>query len=102
MKKVILLCFVSSFAFAQSRAPLGQVKDYAAQQNAIITITRRSGFVWLEMSGSEVFGTGRTVDEAAGDFLADLDLVSHEADPADILSGRKGTPFRCREEWACL
>jgi len=55
MKKVILLCFFSSFAFAQSQAPLGQVEDYAAQQNAIITITRHGRFVWLEMSGSEVW-----------------------------------------------
>lgn len=60
--------------------PMDKVNQYAAKIHQRVTITQHSdGYWWIELDkDSDVFGVGKTVDEAAWDFLTAADTVAHE------------------------
>jgi hypothetical protein len=86
------LAILLLLAAVPPKPAMDQVKAYAASQHATITITKSGGYLWVEMSDSDVFGIGKTLDEAAQDFMADLDIIQHEKSPKDILHGNKSGP----------
>ncbi len=49
-----------------------------------VTTEKRHGIYWVEVEGSDTFGTGATLDEAANDFLADADLIENEANRPNL------------------
>ena len=71
---------------------LSLVQSYAKDHHAKLSIEKRGDYYWIEMSGSDVFGIGKTVESAARDFLADADIVAHEKQPNDLLHGATAGP----------
>lgn len=71
--KLVAFLLLSTLAFA---APLDKVKTYAHGHK--VTIRRWHGNVWVEAEGLDPFGVGKTVDEAAKDFLKSADIMDHE------------------------
>ena len=66
----------------QEPTPMDKVRVLAGQH--AITTGKRYGVYWVEVEGSDIFGTGATLDEAAIDFLADADLEGHEANRPNL------------------
>jgi hypothetical protein len=62
--------------------PMDKVRVLAGEH--AITTGKRHGVYWVEVEGSDIFGTGATLDEAAIDFLADADLEGHEANRPNL------------------
>jgi hypothetical protein len=62
--------------------PMDKVKVLAGTH--AITTGKRHGVYWIEVEGSDIFGTGATLDEAANDFLADADLIENEANRPNL------------------
>jgi len=58
-------------------SPMDKVRVLAGEH--AITTGKRHGIYWVEVEGSDIFGTGATLEEAAIDFLADADLEANEA-----------------------
>jgi hypothetical protein len=61
-----------------SLAPLDQVKAYAADHDAKVTVRQQDGIWFVEADGLDAFGEGKTIDEAAEDFLHCADMMDHE------------------------
>ncbi len=81
---VLFALLLSTTAFAQKKAtPLDQVKAYAAAHDSTVTVRTWHGNVWVEVEGLDPHGVGKTIDEAATDFLHCADMMDHEpVDPA--------------------
>lgn len=75
MKYLIAFLLCSSFAFGTVR-PLDRVHAYAGNHKVTVRLIR--GVYWVEMEGSDIFGVGSTVDDAADDFMADVELEQNE------------------------
>jgi hypothetical protein len=61
-----------------------RVQDYATDHDTTVTVKPRGGVWWVEADGIDAFGTGKTVDEAAEDFMHCVDVMEHEpAEPAN-------------------
>lgn len=101
MKTLILLALL--VVIPPKPSAITQVKAYAVSQHEKITITNHGGYVWVEMSDSDIFGVGTTEELAAEDFLSDLDLVEHERSPQDIIHGQPmHMPFVCPPNLHCI
>lgn len=72
-----LLWFSLPLLAATKPTPMDRVRAIAGSH--ALTITPRNGVYWVEVEGSDIFGTGSTVAEAVNDFLSDADLEAHEA-----------------------
>ena len=83
----MLLCYLGFLGFGVVLAkakpsPMDRVHAYAGSH--AVTVARRNGYWFVEEEGSDIFGTGKTVREAAEDFLADADLEAHETNRPDL------------------
>jgi hypothetical protein len=72
----LLICSMQAMAQDQS-TPMEKVRVLAGTH--AVTTGKRHGVYWVEVEGSDTFGIGATLDEAANDFLADADLIGNEA-----------------------
>lgn len=79
----LLICPIQLLA-QHEPTPMDKVRILAGQH--AITTGKRHGVYWVEVEGSDIFGTGMTLDEAAIDFLADADLEGHEANRPNLKS----------------
>jgi hypothetical protein len=78
---VLLIASVMTIAAAKTRTAVEAARFYATAHHEKLTITRHGGYFFVEMEGSDIFGTGKTEELAAEDFLGCADLFDHE--PAD-------------------
>jgi hypothetical protein len=72
----LLMCSMQALT-RREQTPMERVRVLAGTH--AVTTGKRHGVYWVEVEGSDIFGTGDTLDEAANDFLADADLEGHEA-----------------------
>lgn len=72
----LLICPMQMLA-QPGPTPMDKVRVLAGEH--AITTGKRHGIYWVEVEGSDIFGTGATLEEAAIDFLADADLEANEA-----------------------
>lgn len=72
----LLMCPIQVLA-QHEPTPMDKVRVLAGEH--AITTGKRYGIYWVEVEGSDIFGTGATLEEAAIDFLADADLEANEA-----------------------
>lgn len=73
-------CSAASLAIAS----INRVQDYAADHDTNVTVRPQGGVWFVEADGLDAFGTGKTIDEAAEDFIHCADLMDHEpVDPAN-------------------
>jgi hypothetical protein len=79
----LLVCPIQALAQHEPTA-MEKVRVLAGEHT--ITTGKRHGVYWVEVEGSDIFGTGETLDEAAMDFLADADLEGHEANRPHLKS----------------
>lgn len=77
----LLICPMQALAQPEP-TPMDKVHVLAGEH--AVTTGKRNGVYWVEVEGSDIFGTGTTVDEAAVDFLADADLELHEANRPNL------------------
>jgi hypothetical protein len=77
----LLMCPIQALA-QHEPTPMDKVRVLAGEHT--ITTGKRHGVYWVEVEGSDIFGTGTTLDEAALDFLADADLEGHEANRPNL------------------
>jgi hypothetical protein len=77
----LLICPMQVLA-QQEPTPMDKVRVLAGQH--AVTPGKRYGVYWVEVEGSDIFGTGETLEEAAIDFLADADLEGHEANRPNL------------------
>lgn len=75
MKYLLVFLLWNTLAFGSVK-PMDRVRAYAG--NHKVTVTVRSGVYWIEMEDSDIFGIGPTVNDAAEDFMMDVDLEAHE------------------------
>jgi hypothetical protein len=75
MKTLAILLLSSSMALAAT-SPLDQVKTYAHGHK--VTVRHWNGKVWIEAEGLDPFGIGKTVDEAAREFMKSARMMDHE------------------------
>lgn len=100
MKYLFALLICSSLAFGTVR-PIDRVHAYAG--NHKVTVRLHRGVYWVEMEGSDIFGVGATLDNAAEDFMADVDLEASESGkPYLTLHGQPQTPFVCSPTDYCI
>jgi hypothetical protein len=90
MKAIVLCCLLAMVSCAMAAmgqkkfTALDQVKMYAAEHDAKVTVRKWHGNYWVEVDGLDPHGVGKTVDEAAKDFLHCADMMDHEPiDPAN-------------------
>lgn len=89
--RVLVMCAIIGFAMllgwpamaqkpysSSSVSPLDQVKAYAADHDAKVTVRQQDGVWFVEADGLDAFGEGKTVDEAAEDFMHCADMLDHE------------------------
>jgi|SRR6185437_2808797 len=98
----LALIFVLSIGMLISPAKKPTAMDaaeaYAAASHHKLTVRHDHGYVWVEMEGSDIFGTGKTEEEAAEDFLSCADLLAHEpTDPAHAPAA-----FVCPDKAYCI
>ena len=77
----LLICPIQVLA-QHEPTPMDKVRVLAGEHT--VTTGKRYGVYWVEVEGSDIFGTGATLDEAAMDFLADADLEGHEANRPNL------------------
>lgn len=77
----LLMCSMQVLA-QQESTPMDKVRVLAGEH--AVTTGKRHGVYWVEVEGSDIFGTGATLEEAAIDFLADADLEGHEANRPNL------------------
>ena len=77
----LLICSVQAMA-QHELTSMEKVRVLAGTH--AVTTGKRHGVYWVEVEGSDIFGTGTTRDEAANDFLADADLEGHEANRPNL------------------
>jgi hypothetical protein len=77
----LLICPMQLLA-QREPTPMEKVRVLAGEH--AITTGKRHGVYWVEVEGSDIFGTGETLDEAAIDFLADADLEGHETNRPNL------------------
>jgi hypothetical protein len=77
----LLICPMQVLA-QHEPTPMEKVRVLAGEH--AVTTGKRHGVYWVEVEGSDIFGTGTTLDEAAIDFLADADLEGHEANRPNL------------------
>jgi hypothetical protein len=96
----LLMCPMQALA-QHEPTPMDKVRVLAGEHT--ITTGKRHGVYWVEVEGSDIFGTGTTLDEAALDFLADADLEGHEANRPNLRTLPQETKpqINCAEEY-CL
>lgn len=101
MKTLIAFLLWNSLAFAAGR-PLDHVRAYAG--NHKVTVRVNQGVYWVEMEGSDIFGVGPTVDDAAEDFMVDVDIEAHETNKPYLKrhSGASVTPYVCPQTDLCI
>jgi hypothetical protein len=77
-----LMCAAAALAQDKPK-PMDKVNAYASDHDAKVTVTKRGGYYWVEVDGLDPHGTGKTIDEAAEDFMHCVDVMDHEpAEPA--------------------
>lgn len=96
----LLICSMQAMAEHQA-TPMEKVRVLAGT-HAVIT-EKRHGIYWVEVEGSDTFGTGATLDEAANDFLADADLIGNEANRPNLqtMQPESAPQLNCAEAY-CL
>lgn len=101
MKYLLTFLLWNSLAFGAAR-PIDRVRAYAG--NHKVTVRLNHGVYWVEMEGSDIFGIGPTVDDAAEDFMVDVDLEAHEADKPYLTlhPGDQTNQFVCPPSEACI
>lgn len=101
MKTLIAFLLLNSLAFGASR-PIDRVRAYAG--NHKVTVRVNHGVYWVEMEGSDIFGVGPTVDDAAEDFMVDVDIEAHEGDKPYLKRhpGTSATPYVCPPTELCI
>ena len=101
MKYLLVFVLCSSFAFGAGR-PLDRVHAYAG--NHKVTVRLDHGVYWVEMDGSDIFGVGPTVDDAAEDFMVDADLEANEAGKPHLTQHgqQQQVPFTCPPSDYCI
>ncbi len=77
----LLICPIQVLA-EHEPTPMDKVRVLAGEH--AVTTGKRYGVYWVEVEGSDIFGTGATLEEAAIDFLADADLEGHEANRPNL------------------
>ncbi len=80
---IVALLFCAMQATAQ-HMPTPMEKVRALAGGHAVTTGKRHGVYWVEVEGSDIFGTGYTLDEAANDFLADADLEGNETNRPNL------------------
>lgn len=99
MKYLIAFLLWNSLAFAAVR-PIDRVHAYAG--NHKVTVRLDHGVYWVEMEGSDIFGIGPTVDDAAEDFMIDVDLQTNELNHPRLHTNRQKAPFVCPNGDSCI
>ncbi len=101
MKYLVAFLLWNSLAFGAVR-PIDRVHAYA--RNHKVTVRLNRGAYWVEMEGSDIFGVGPTVDDAAEDFMVDADLEAHEANEPYLTlhPGEQANQFVCTQAKACI
>ena len=80
-----LLWVVPHGQAATHRTPMQQVEAYAGKHK--VTVRHWHGNYWVEAEGLDAHGVGKTVDQAAQDFLYRADLLDHEpSDPTQVMA----------------
>jgi hypothetical protein len=95
---ILILSSVMSMAAVKPRTAVEAAQFYAKAHHEKLTVTTHGGYYWVEMEGSDIFGTGKTEELAAEDFLGCADLFDHE--PAD--PGHAPAAFVCPYENYCI
>jgi hypothetical protein len=65
------------------------VQKYATDHDTDVTVIPRNGYWWIEADGLDAHGTGKTIEEAAEDFLYTVDMMDHEPAPAKFVCPEK-------------
>jgi|GEM_PF-4456698 len=99
MKWLLAVLLWSSVAFCSTR-PLDRVYAYAGNHKVTVRVDR--GVYWVEMEGSDVFGVGPSVDDAAEDFMMDADLEAHESGRPSLTVRHWKAPFVCGKYEVCI
>lgn len=96
----LLICSMQGMAQHQS-TPMEKVRVLAGGH--AVTTGKRHGIYWVEVEGSDTFGIGATLDEAANDFLADADLIGNEANRPNLrtMPQESAPQINCAEAY-CL
>lgn len=77
-----VVCAAAAMAQGKPKS-IDQVKAYAAAHESKVEVTKRNGYWWVEVDGLDPHGTGKTIAQAAEDFMRCADIMAHEpADPA--------------------
>ena len=96
----LLICPMQLLA-QHEPTPMDKVRVLAGEH--AITTGKRHGVYWVEMEGSDVFGIGTTVDEAAEDFMVDADLDANEFSKPHLKQREeKKVPFVCPPTTPCI
>jgi hypothetical protein len=96
----LLICPMQALA-QREPTPMDKVRVLAGQH--AVTTGKRHGVYWVEVEGSDIFGTGATLDEAAIDFLADADLEGHEQNRPNLRTlPQEATPQVNCDQAYCL
>lgn len=72
------LMFAGAATASNNPTEMDKVNAYAADHDAKVTVTQRGGYYWVEVDGLDPHGVGKTVDEAAEDFMHCADMMDHE------------------------
>lgn len=101
MKILIAFLLWNSLAFGAVR-PIDRVRAYAG--NHKVTVTVHEGIYWVEMEDSDIFGIGASEDDAAENFMMDVDLETHEIGKPHLSShsAKSASPFVCPSKAYCI
>lgn len=92
------LILILLIALTPKPTAMQQAQAYAVATHHKLTVTPIHGWYFVEMNGSDIFGTGKTPEEAAEDFMHCADLLTHE--PAD--PGHAPAQFVCPDKAYCI
>jgi hypothetical protein len=93
---MIALLLSVGMLFAAKPTAMDMVRAYAAAHHHALTEREDHGHIWIELKDSDVFGQGRTEEEAAEDFLSCADLMDHEP------TNHTPAAFVCPEKDYCI
>lgn len=101
MKYMAVFLLWSSLAYGGVK-PMDRVRAYAGKHK--VTVTVRNGIYWVEMEDSDIFGIGPTMNDAAEDFMMDVDLEASETGKPylTIHHGGAASAFVCPPTDYCI
>ncbi|MEO6966620.1 MAG: hypothetical protein ABI076_12115 [Acidobacteriaceae bacterium] len=101
MKYLLSFLLFSSLAFGAVR-PIDRVHAYAGNQKVTVRLDR--GIYWVELEDSDIFGVGYTLDDAAEDFMENVDLEARESHRPYLTQPRQQqqAPFVCLPTDHCI